>query len=132
MLSQSIHIIKNANTITIELHNAKEEVNRILSKFNFHFTPISKRIIYCHLFMNLILHQELNLDLIGGWKVKIPICFHKRQNVQNIRQIKICYMELIKGINDIKTIKLISRRNSVFISMSVQKKQWTCGRIPCR
>jgi len=66
VLSQSIHIIKNANTIAIELHNTKEEVNRILPKCNFHFTPISKRIIYCHLFMNLILHQDLNLDLIGG------------------------------------------------------------------
>jgi FkbM family methyltransferase len=32
VLSQSIDIIKNADTIAIELHNTKKEVDRILSK----------------------------------------------------------------------------------------------------
>ncbi len=59
VLSQSIDIIKNAETIAIELHNTKEEVDRILSKYNFYFTPISKRIIYYQLFKNLILHPRL-------------------------------------------------------------------------
>jgi FkbM family methyltransferase len=59
VLSQSIDIIKNADTIAIELHNTKEEVDGILSKYNFHFTPISKRIIYYQLFKNLILHPRL-------------------------------------------------------------------------
>jgi FkbM family methyltransferase len=59
VLSQSIDIIKNADTIAIELHNTKEEVDRILSKYNFHFTLISKRIIYYQLFKNLILHPRL-------------------------------------------------------------------------
>ncbi len=59
VLTQSIDIIKNADTIAIELHNTKEEVDRILSKYNFHFTPISKKIIYYQLFKNLILHPRL-------------------------------------------------------------------------
>jgi FkbM family methyltransferase len=59
VLSQSIDIIKNADTIAIELHSTKEEVDRILSKYNFHFIPISKRIIYYQLFKNLILHPRL-------------------------------------------------------------------------
>jgi FkbM family methyltransferase len=59
VLSQSIDITKNSDTIAIELHNTKEEVDRILSKYNFHFTPVSKRIIYYQLFKNLILHPRL-------------------------------------------------------------------------
>jgi FkbM family methyltransferase len=59
VLSQSIDTIKNADTIAIELHNTKEEVDRILSKYNFRFTPISKRIIYYQLFKNLFLHPRL-------------------------------------------------------------------------
>ena len=59
VLSQSIDMIKNADTIAIELHNTKDEVDRILSKYNFHFIPISKRIIYYQLFKNLILHPIL-------------------------------------------------------------------------
>jgi FkbM family methyltransferase len=59
VLGQSIDIIKNTDTIAIELHNTKDEVDRILSKYNFHFTPISKRIIYYQLFKNLILHPIL-------------------------------------------------------------------------
>lgn len=59
VLSQSIDIIKNADTIAIELHSTKEEVDRILSKYNFHFTPISKRFIYYQLFKNLILHPRV-------------------------------------------------------------------------
>lgn len=59
VLSQSIDIIKNTDTIAIELHNTKEEVDRILSEHNFHFTPISKKIIYYQLFKNLILHPRL-------------------------------------------------------------------------
>jgi FkbM family methyltransferase len=59
VLSQGIDIIKNADTIAMELHNTKEEVDRILSKYNFHFTPISKRIIYYQLFKNLILHPRI-------------------------------------------------------------------------
>jgi FkbM family methyltransferase len=59
VLSQSIDIIKNTDTIAIELHNTKEEVDRILSKYNFHFTPISKRIIYYQLLKNLILRTRL-------------------------------------------------------------------------
>lgn len=58
-LNQSIDIIKNSDTITMELHNTKDEVDRILSKYNFHFTPISKRFIYYQLFTNLILHPRL-------------------------------------------------------------------------
>lgn len=58
-LDQSIDIVKNSDTISIELHNTKEEVDRILSKYNFHFIPISKRIIYYQLFKNLILHPRL-------------------------------------------------------------------------
>ncbi len=59
VLTQSIDTIKNADTIAIELHNTKDEVDRILSKYNFQFTPISKRIIYYQLFKNLILHPIL-------------------------------------------------------------------------
>jgi hypothetical protein len=59
VLSQSIDIIKIAETISIELHNTKEEVDRILSKYNFHFIPIPKRIIYYQLFKSLILHPRL-------------------------------------------------------------------------
>ncbi len=59
VLTQSVDMIKNADTIAIELHNTKDEVDRILSKYNFHFTPISKRIIYYQLFKNLILHPIL-------------------------------------------------------------------------
>ena len=59
VLSQSIDIIKNADTIAIELHNTKEKVDRILSKYNFYFTPISKRIIYYQLLKNLILHPRV-------------------------------------------------------------------------
>jgi FkbM family methyltransferase len=59
VLSQSVNIIQNTNTIAIELHNTKQEVDGILSKYNFHFSPISKRIIYYQLFKNLILHPGL-------------------------------------------------------------------------
>ncbi|MDQ3903364.1 MAG: FkbM family methyltransferase [Thermoproteota archaeon] len=59
VLSQSIDIIKDADIIAIELHNTKEQVDRILSKYNFQFTPISKRIIYYQLFKNFILHPRL-------------------------------------------------------------------------
>ncbi len=59
VLSQSVDIIKNANIIAIELHNTKQEVDTILSKYNFKFSPISKRIIYYQLFKNLVLHPRL-------------------------------------------------------------------------
>jgi FkbM family methyltransferase len=42
VLNQSFDIIKNADTIAMELHNTKEEVDRILSKIQFPFYPDSK------------------------------------------------------------------------------------------
>jgi predicted RNA methylase len=59
VLNQSVDIIKNVDTIAIELHNTKEEVDRILSKYNFYFSPIPKRTIYYRLLKNLILHPRL-------------------------------------------------------------------------
>lgn len=44
VLSQSIDIIKNAVTIAIELRNTKEEVDRMPSKYNFHFTPFQREL----------------------------------------------------------------------------------------
>ncbi len=72
VLSQSVNIIKNANTIAIELHNTKQEVDRILSKYGFHFNPISKRIIYYQLFKNLILHPRLMLRSYRRMKHQNP------------------------------------------------------------
>ena len=65
-LCQSIDIIKNANIIAIELHNTKEEVDRILSKYKFHSTPISKRIFITSFSRTLFYTADLYLDLIGG------------------------------------------------------------------
>jgi hypothetical protein len=66
VLSQSIDTIKNADTIAIELHNTKEEVDRILSKYKFHSTPSSKRIFITSFSRTLFYTTDLYLDLIGG------------------------------------------------------------------
>lgn len=72
VLSQSIDIIKNVDTIAIELHNTKEDVDRILTKYHFKFTPVSKRIIYYQLFKNLILHPRLILRSYRRMKRQNP------------------------------------------------------------
>jgi hypothetical protein len=65
-LNQNIDIIKNFDTIAIELHNTKEEVDRILSKHNFDFTPISRDLFITSFSRTLFYIQDLYLDLIGG------------------------------------------------------------------
>jgi FkbM family methyltransferase len=72
VLSQSIDIIKNADIIAIELHNTKEEVDRILTKYNFKFTPLSRRIVYYQLFKNLIVHPRLMLKSYRRMKRQNP------------------------------------------------------------